>query len=233
MYKIITFAAFSCCIFWLYIDPSPEPVVVLLLAFAGFFRDDIHGVIGKNVFTLTPKTKLIRDLDLAKYSFTSTEFINPRILEDLLGWISDLGDQIVSINITGSNNSNRYSGHVTYERFQEDYPVVTSKYDDCWFSYKYLGRSFTGVHLILTWSNTGGAGIFCNILLATLSTDSAFEYDYQHSKKHSRFLIKLVGAVPLGDRYGGDISYKFGILKISKCHLPGGLQNPGSKLLVL
>jgi len=58
MYRTINFLAFLGCIVWLYIDPSPEPVVVLLLSVAGFFRDEIHGVIGKNLFSLTPRTRL-------------------------------------------------------------------------------------------------------------------------------------------------------------------------------
>ena len=69
MYKIINSFAFIGCIIWLYVDPSPEPVVVLLLSVAAFFRDDIHGVIGKNIFTLTPKKKLIRSLGSSKFSF--------------------------------------------------------------------------------------------------------------------------------------------------------------------
>ena len=92
--------AFVGCIIWLFLDQSPEPVVVLLLTLAAFFRDDIHGIIGKNVLTLTPKNQLIRDLESARYSFINPEFINPQILNDLSGWLSDTGDQIVSINIS-------------------------------------------------------------------------------------------------------------------------------------
>lgn len=48
---------------------SPKPVVVivvvLLLIIAGFFGDDIHGVIGKNIFTLTLKNQLIHELETA------------------------------------------------------------------------------------------------------------------------------------------------------------------------
>jgi hypothetical protein len=39
------------------------------MSIAAFFRDDIHGVIGKDVFSFTPKSKLVRDLDFSKYSF--------------------------------------------------------------------------------------------------------------------------------------------------------------------
>lgn len=155
--------AFAGCLVWIYIEPSPEPVVVLLLSTAGFFRDDIHGVIGKNIFTLTPKNKLIRESSVSKFSFVNAELINPRILEDLVGWISDSGDQIVSINIAESNSSNRYHGTVTYKKNDSEFPIVTSSHPEGSFSYRYLGCSFSGVHLIETWDNGGGSGVFCTL----------------------------------------------------------------------
>ena len=221
------------CIVWLYIDPSPEPVVVLLLSVAGFFRDDIHGIIGKNIFTLTPKNRLIRDLVSAKYSFVNSEYINPRILEDLIGWLSDTGNQVVSINVSDSNRSNRYFGNITHEEKESGYPLVTSSHDDGWFSYQYLGRSFSGLHLVQTWSNGGGSGIFCNIILVTLSLDSALEYGKDKNEKSTRFLLKLIGSLPLGDRYEGTVSYKFGFLAIPACQGMRSLRERKSIMLVL
>lgn len=233
MYKIINFLAFLGCIVWLYVDPSPEPVVVLFLSVAGFFRDDLHGIIGKNIFALTPKSRLIRDFESTKYSFIGSEFINPRILEDLLGWISDSGDQIVSINVTDLNRSNRYFGEVTIQETKNGFPLVTSKHDDGWFSYQYLGCSFSGVHVLQTWDNGGGSGVFCNIALVTLSLDSALVYDKNQKKKTTRFVIKLIGSLPLGDRYEGNISYKFGILTIPACQGMRTLREKKSRLLIL
>lgn len=233
MYTTINFLAFIGCIVWLYIDPGPEPVVVLLLSVAGFFRDDIHGIIGRNLFTLTPKTGLIRDLESAKYSFFDSEFINPRILDDLCGWLSDVGDQIVSINIADSNNSNRYVGDIDVNRSESGFPLVTSTYEDGWFSYKYIGRSFSGLHIVQIWSNGGGSGVFCNIMLVTLSLDSALEYDGDKYEKKSRYVIKLIGSLPLGDRYDGKIVYKFGILTIPACKGRKSLREKKSLVLVL
>jgi hypothetical protein len=233
LYKIINFLAFIGCIVWLYIDQSPEPVVVLLLSFAGFFRDDIHGMIGKNVFTLTPKTGLIRDLESAKYSFIDSEFINPRILGDLFGWLSDTGNQIVSINITDSNESNRYFGDIDVKNSASAFPIFTSTNEEGWVSYKYIGRSFSGLHIVQTWSNGGGSGIFCNVLLMTLSLDSALDYDGATYEKKTRYVIKLIGYFPLGDRYDGKIGYKFGILSIPACKGRKSLRDNKSRVLVL
>ena len=233
MYKIINFFAFVGCIVWLYVDPSPEPVVVLLLSVAGFFRDDIHGFIGKNVFTLTPKNRLIRDLDAAKLSFVNSEFINPRILDDLCGWLSDTGDQVVSINIADSNESNRYFGDITVEEPDEGFPIVKCTSEEGWISYKYIGRSFSGLHIVQTWSNGGGSGIFCNLLLVTLSLDSALEYNGTENEKRTRYVIKLIGSLPLGDRYEGEISYKFRFLFIPACSGRKSLREKRLRVLVL
>lgn len=207
--------------------------MVLLLSVAGFFRDDIHGIIGKNIFTLTPKNRLIRDLESSKYSFIGSEFINPRILEDLVGWLSDTGDQVVSINIADSNRSNRYFGDVSHEQAKIGFPRVTSSYNEGWFSYQYLGQSFSGVHLVQTWSNGGGSGIFCNIVLVTLSLDSALEYGKKGNEKNTRFVIKLIGSLPLGDRYEGNVSYKFGFLTIPACQGMRTLRERKSSFIVL
>jgi len=233
LYKIINSLAFVGCIMWLYLAPSPEPVVVLLASIAGFFRDDIHGVIGKNVFTLTPKNTLIRDLDATKYSFTSSEFINPKILDDLSGWLSDTGDQVVSINIAESNDSNRYFGDISVNKTDSGYPVVTCTSDEGSVSYKYVGRSFSGLHIVQVWSNNGGTGIFCNVLLVTLSLDSALAYSDKEIRNRTRYVIKLIGSLPLGDRYEGEISYRLGFLSIPACEGRKSLREKASRVLVL
>jgi hypothetical protein len=232
LYRIINYLAFIGCIVWLLIDQSPEPVVVLLLTIAGFFRDDIHGVIGKSIFTLTPKNQLVRDLETARYSFINPEFIHPQILDDLAGWLSDSGDQIVAINISESNKSNRYHGDVTVEQ-SDGYPVVKSSYEEGWVSYKYIGRSFSGVHIIQTWSNRGGSGVFTNIFLVTLSSDSSLESNGVNYTKKARFVIKLVGSLPLGDRYQGKVKYKYGLLSLSPCKGIKSLRETGARIVVL
>lgn len=125
-------------------------------------------MIGWNIFTLTPKTSLIRDLKSARYSFVDSEFINPRILDDLSGWLSDAGDQIVSINITDSNNNNRYFGDIDVKKTDSGLPIASFTNEEAWLSYKYIGRSFSGFYILQAWSNDVGAGIFCNVLLETL-----------------------------------------------------------------
>jgi len=185
-----------------------------------------------NVFTLTPKNQLIRDLESARYSFINPEFINPQILDDLTGWLSDNGDQIVSINISKSNQSNRYHGDITVEE-TGGFPVVKSSVEEGWVSYKYIGRSFSGVHIVQTWSNGGGSGIFTNILLVTLSSDSSLESNGVRYSKKSRYVIKLIGSLPLGDRYQGIVKYRFGILSVPKCEGMKSLRKSAARIVIL
>ena len=233
MYRILNLIAFIACIVWLTLEPSLEPVVVLIASFAAFFRDDIHGIVGTNFLSLTPKASLIRDLKGIKYSFISSEYINPSILKDLSGWISDTGDQVVSVNVTGSNSSNRYFGQVSAHGIKNEYPIVTFKSDEPTYSYQYIGCSFSGVHIVRTWSNSGGSGVFCSVLLVTLSNDTSLGFDDGKSVKADRLVIKKIGLLPLGDRYEGDLSYKFGTLTILACNGRKSLRTKKSRLLVL
>jgi len=233
LYKILNILAFFGCIVWLLIDQSLEPAVVLMMTVAGFFRDDVHGLIGKKIFTLTPKAKLIRDFDSSKYSFINNEFINPRIIEDLIGWLSDSGNQVVAVNITDSNKSNRYFGEVTVKNFQDSYPLITSSYEESTFTYQYLGTSFSGMHLLQTWINGGGSGVFCNVVMVTLSMDTIFEQNTNVEEKIGRFVVKLIGTIPLGDRYQGTLSYKFGVLTIPACEGMATARTKKSRMLVI
>ena len=233
MYKIISLLAFIACIVWLYMEQSPEPVVVLLLSTAAFFRDEVHGIIGFNFMSLTPNSTLIRDFNNYKYSFTNEKYINPKILEDLIGWISDTGDQVVSINIAESNKSNRYFSDVTSKKLSNNYPIVTAKEENTILSYQYIGCSFSGVHIIQTWSASDGVSVFCNILLVTVSNDSTIDFENEKYIRVNRLVIKKVGSIPLGDRYEGIVRYKFGFLSIASCNGRKSLRTKNNHMLVL
>ncbi|MCK4820117.1 hypothetical protein KA005_30405 [bacterium] len=232
MYRIISFIALVACITWFAIDPGFEPFIAIMVSFAAFFRDEVHGVIGLNFLSLTPKASLIRNLTHSKYSFIESEYINPKIIEDLVGWLSDTEDQVVSINVTKSNRSNRYHGDVTVENTSGN-PVVRAVTGKVSFAYQYIGYSFSGVHLLRTWDSGGGSGIFCSVVLVTISNDNAIEYERQKATKIERLVVKKVGVLSLGDRYEGEIKYRFGILSIPACLGQASLRNKKQRLLVI
>ena len=232
MYRTISFIALLACIAWLAIDPGFEPFVGSLVALAAFFRDEVNGLIGKNFITLTPKSSLVRDFRNFKFSFTELEYINPRIIEDLDGWISDTGDQIASINITESNNSNRYFGDVKAKHIKGN-PIVSWSNNEVSFAYKYVGCSFSGIHILQTWSSGRGTGAFCSVILVTISKDNAIKYKDGKPIKVERLIIKKIASIPLGDRYKGEIKYRFGILTIGVCKGMTSLRSKNEHMLII
>jgi hypothetical protein len=122
---------------------------------------------------------------------------------------------------------------ISQQKNQDGYPVVTSTYKEEWVSYQYIGSSFSGVHIIQTWSNGGGSGVFTNILLFTLSSDSSLKSNGLNYTKKPRFVIKLVGSLPLGDRYQGKVNYKYGLLSISPCTGMKSFREKGARIVVL
>ncbi len=214
IYRFITFVAFVACVVWAAVAPGFEPIVACLVALAAVFRDEFHGIVGGRLLSLTPRNAPVRNLAHVRYSFTKPEYINPMIIADLCGWLSDLGDQVVSVNIIGANDSNRYFGEVTINN-SKTYPIVSASHNSESFSYQYLGCSFSGVHLLQTWSSGGGSGVFCAVMLVTLSTDSSVGIELGGVKKVERFIVKKVAKINLGDRYSGKVSYHFGLLTIN------------------
>lgn len=69
--------------------------------------------------------------------------------------------------------------------------------------------------------------------MVTLSQDFSIEYDKNKIEKVERLVIKLIGSIPLGDRYDGKLSYKFGFLSIPECKGIRSLRVTKSILLVL
>lgn len=232
MYRFLTSIAFIACVAWLATDPGYEPAVACLVALAAVFRDEFHGVIGTHLVSLTPRTAPVRNLALARYSFSKPEFVNPMIIGDLYGWISDLGDQIVSVNVPAANESNRYFADITVKD-GDLHPIVSARQDESSFTYQYLGCSFSGVHLLRIWSSGGGSGVFCAIMLVTLSAESAVDINLDGVRKVERLIVKKIATIPLGDRYEGKVSYRFGLLTIGECVGLASLRPRKQRLIVL
>ncbi len=152
------------------------------------------------------------------YSFAQAPFISPQIIEDLSTSIADQGDQIVAINLTDAQGSNRYGeetevvkkpGRNPYVRFQlkgEDGGDGTE------FGYEYVGRTTSGVDVLRTSSWTGGSGRFENLLIVRLERDAGGgSLDDGGNKietltfKKQRTLIRKLGEISLGDRWDGQL----------------------------
>lgn len=203
------------------------------MALAALFKDEIFGFVGTTFISLTPKSKLIKEFNLLKYSFTSETFINPAILNDLNGLISDQGDEIVSINIIKSNTSNRYHGDVNTSCDDEQNLIITYKSENLIVSYRYLGCSPRGIHMLKLDTNYGGTGVFSDILLLTISQDSFINVSGNQINKDDRLIIKKISSICLGDRYQGYPYYKYFLLNIPACDGVQSIHTKKSRFIVL
>lgn len=233
MYRVFVLLAFGASVAWMYTSPGYEPFIGILITVGGLLRDEIHALVGAKTFSLTPRRGVIKDLSHAKYSFTSSELVNPLIIADLKGWLSDTGEQVIAVDVSGANESNRYFADELQVSDSESTPVVTAKHGNSSFSYQYLGRSWSGIHLLNTWESGGGSGVFCNIMLVTLSAEPAIQIAQSGIERKARLIVKMVASIPLGDRYDGRISYRLGLLTIGRCEGRASIRTRKQRILIL
>ncbi|MDP2178494.1 hypothetical protein [Methylicorpusculum sp.] len=170
------------------------------------------------------------------YSFQHQTLINPLLLKDLVGWISDSGRQIASIDIAGSNSSNRYFGEVLVQEIKgRIFVEVQEEEGRETFGYEYLGTSESGIHVLHAYDRTGGSATFHWILLLQIEESSVLVYEDESAVKTEKTpVLKLVGRLSLGDRYIGNVSVERGVIHISKddSHLPEHLINSSKNIVV-
>ncbi len=169
---------------------------------------------------IVPQTALRLDLPLPEfpYSFTNEPFVNPRLIDDLLSWISDSGDQVVAINLLEAQNCNRYSS--TAERWDNERaktlwgsnPVVgyneRGEGNSGWLSYVSLGQTDSGVHVLVISQNTGGSMTLRRLLFLTVESDMGLSHDWDDPvirQTRPRLLLKSLGNIVLGDRWAGTL----------------------------
>ncbi|WP_157198228.1 hypothetical protein [Methylomonas sp. DH-1] len=169
------------------------------------------------------------------YSFQGKTLINPLLLKDLVGWVSDTGRQIVSIDISGSNSSNRYLGEILVREFEGKRFVEVEEVESREvFGYEYLGTSESGIHVVHAYHQTTGSATFNWVLLLQIEESSVLEYEDSNPKKERTPILKLVGRLSLGDRYNGKVSMERGTIRISKddSPMPDHVINSSKHILV-
>ena len=158
------------------------------------------------------------------YYFDRQPFIHPKIIQALSTWLSDTGDQIVSINLYDSQGSNRFCCESDLKvRNPSDKkgsnPIVYFNEDNQEFGYQYIGKTESGIHLLYTYYWGGGSGVFKNVMLLTLIADYGVVYDEKNSiimVNRPRLLIKKLGEIALGDRWSGNLKIDGNNLTIGK-----------------
>ena len=147
------------------------------------------------------------------YSFEKAPFVSPKIIQDLSSWESDSGDQTVSVNLTQSQDSNKYSGDINTKNAAAGPPYVfiISKDSDGEtgeFGYQYVGRTSANIIILRTSSASGGSGVFENLILLTVREDRGIRADWVNKTIMSgsqRVILDKRGEIPLGDRWDGEL----------------------------
>lgn len=218
---------------WLVSSPGYESILAFLGALGLYFKNEVFAFFGTSIMSLTPKKSIIKDLSKYGYSFTSEKLINPKIIEDLDGWISDSGDEVTSINVTSSNNSNRYFNNKIVTEEAETNPIIKSINNNEYYAYQLIGKSINGVYILRTWSCGGGSGVFNGLIFVIISEDSCVDLNFSKNQKIDRLVIKKIGRISLGDRYNGKIRYKCGLLSVGRDNNPNGTIKKNKHIFIL
>lgn len=165
----------------------------------------------------------------SRYSFNRAPFVHPRIIGDLIGWISDTGDQVVAINLLDSQESNRYHGEIDVRRVDNEagspWPWVfwldgvdNGKYGfgrTPFTAYQYLGTTTSGLDVLHVKDSGGGASIFHRLIFVATRDDYGVKYSVHNQDPNNelafqpqirtRELVWMVGRIGLGDRWDGSI----------------------------
>ena len=150
----------------------------------------------------------------SSYSFVSAPFVNPRLVEDLTVGESDHGDQVLAVNVSDSQRSNRYFGDAEVRRDARTSPYIFYRNDGEEFGYRHIGRTTSGVDVLLTTSSAGGSGVFMGLMLVTLRLEnSGMSPDLgldngTVSFKRKRLVLRKLGAIGLTDRWQGELAVR-------------------------
>lgn len=154
-----------------------------------------------------------------RYSLVRDEFIHPLILRELLGWLSDLNEAVVAVDLTSANCSNRFFGD--FNTYRHDGTLFVRWQDGRrYFTYNHIATSPSGIEIVRCSDCGGGSGVFGRVGLFYLEQDRAFEYVgtdsvvSKHVLTRERAIIKTLGSISLGDRYDGEITYNGGVLSV-------------------
>ncbi len=181
-----------------------SPIRIVSAVGAFFVMCCVHPVNGR------ADTPPVRVVEYA-YSFVRAPFIHPKIIQDLSTWLSDRGDQVVAINLSDAQGSNRYFGDVAVNDVDGQCSFVHTEEEDQRFGYQYIGMTESGVHVlyILDWG--GGSGVFKQLILLTIEFDYGIDccdWDTQTAiqANRKRLVIKKLGEIGVGDRWSGQLS---------------------------
>jgi hypothetical protein len=121
----------------------------------------------------------IQAMCLKEHFFFGGNPVHPKIIEDMITWISDSGDQTVTINLEDSQGSNKYNFYEGLSASIENKNLwVKIEHDDGFFSYDFHGVSDNGIMVLGTAENGGGSGVFQYLMLFRIKEVAVLELQH-------------------------------------------------------
>jgi hypothetical protein len=159
------------------------------------------------------------DIQGIRFSFSREEFVHPRIAEELVGFLSDTHETVVSADVNSANRSNRFYGEVKiipdtdglWVEHEYEEPTTPNR---PFFQYKEIGISGSGIHILQTIMSGGGTGRFNRLCFLAFNTDTGLVLDGGTLATRRRILLKTLGSIPIGDRYWGEIRFADSVLTV-------------------
>ena len=136
--------------------------------------------------------------------------VHPLIVRDLLALSSDLGDQIVAVNLNDSWDSNRYCCRGDFDFEDEDGTLratlsdgIPECEDGCRISYARLGADDDGAQVLIVRQRTGGSGVFSSLLILRFRTQNLGLVPHPDGENYhvggTRVLLEKIGEIPMGE----------------------------------
>ena len=121
----------------------------------------------------------IQAMCLKEHFFFGGNPVHPKIIEEMITWISDSGDQTVAINLEDSQGSNKYNFYEGLSASIENKNLwVKIEHDDGFFSYDFHGVSDNGIMVLGTAENGGGSGVFQQLMLFRIKEVAVLELQH-------------------------------------------------------
>ena len=121
----------------------------------------------------------IQAMCLKEHFFFGGNPVHPKIIEDMITWISDSGDQTVAINLGDSQGSNKYNFYEGLSASIENKNLwVKIEHEDGFFSYDFHGVSDNGIMVLGTAENGGGSGVFQQLMLFRIKEVAVLELQH-------------------------------------------------------
>ena len=121
----------------------------------------------------------IQAMCLKEHFFFGGNPVHPKIIEDMITWISDSGDQTVAINLEDSQGSNKYNFYEGLSASIENKNLwVKIEHKDGFFSYDFHGVSDNGIMVLGTAENGGGSGVFQQLMLFRIKEVAVLELQH-------------------------------------------------------